>query len=397
MEDRIVITGIGIVSALGLNVEKNLAALKSGQTGIDSIRVLDTVHKDEFVVGEIPYTDEELANKLGFEIDHSWTRTTLIGMLAAREAWMQSNLGVDKQSRKGIVSATTVAGMRKSELYYGDFIHNGKSDEFISTHDAGDSTEKIADDLGIKDYLATVSTACSSSVNSIMVGARLLKNNLVDKVLVGGTDSLSKFTLNGFNSLMILDTAHCKSFDETRAGLNLGEGAAYLVLERESEVGDKAILAYVAGYANANDAFHQTASSPEGKGAALAMAQAIKMANLKPEDIDYINAHGTATSNNDLSEGMAIEQVFENNIPKVSSTKPFTGHTLGAAGGIEAVFSILALNEKIIYPNLNFKTQMKELKFSPQTTLIQEVDLQYVLSNSFGFGGNNSSIIFGKY
>lgn len=396
MKDRIVITGIGIVSALGLNVEKNLAALKSGQTGIDSIRILETVHKDEFVVGEIPYTDEELANKLGFEIDHSWTRTTLIGMLAAREAWMQSHLVEDKQSRKGIVSATTVAGMRKSELYYGDFIHTGKSDEFISTHDAGDSTEKIADDLGIKDYLATVSTACSSSVNSIMIGARLLKNNLVDKVIVGGTDSLSKFTLNGFKSLMILDSAHCRSFDETRAGLNLGEGAAYLVLERESEVGDKPILAYVAGYANANDAFHQTASSPEGKGAALAMTQAIKMANLKPEDIDYINAHGTATSNNDLSEGMAIEQVFEN-IPKVSSTKPFTGHTLGAAGAIEAVFSILALNEKIIYPNLNFKTQMKELKFSPQTTLIQEVDLQYVLSNSFGFGGNNSSIIFGKY
>jgi 3-oxoacyl-[acyl-carrier-protein] synthase-1 len=397
MADRIVVTGIGVVSALGLSVEQNFDALLKSQSGIKSIRILETVHKNELPVGEIPFTDAELAQKLGFKLDENWSRTSLLGLLAAREAWKQAGLSEDRKSKKGIVSATTVAGMRKSEEFYHDFIKQGEGENFIETHDAGDSTEKIADDLGIRDYLTTISTACSSSTNSIMLGTRLLKNNVVDKVLVGGTDALSKFTLNGFNSLMILDKQSCRSFDETRAGLNLGEGAAFLVLERESEVKNKKILGYIAGYANANDAYHQTASSPEGKGAALAMNQALKMAKLNPKDIDYINAHGTATMNNDLSEGLAIQDVFGKNLPKVSSTKPFTGHTLGAAGVIEAVYSILALNNKVIYPNLNFKTQMKELNFQPQKELIQNIELNYVLSNSFGFGGNNSSIIFGKH
>lgn len=397
MADRIAITGIGVVSALGLGVEQNFDALLKSKSGIKSIRILETIHKNDLPVGEIHFTDEELAQKLGFVLDKNWTRTSLLGLLAAREAWNQAELSKDKQSKKGIVSATTVAGMRKSENFFYDFIKNGTGEDFIKTHDAGDSTERIADDLGIKDYLTTISTACSSSTNSIMLGARLLKSKTIDKVLVGGTDALSKFTLNGFNSLMILDKQPCRSFDDSRAGLNLGEGAAFLVLERESEVGNKPILGYVVGYANANDAYHQTASSPEGKGAALAMTKALKMAKLKPNDIDYINAHGTATMNNDLSEGLAIQEVFGKNLPKISSTKPFTGHTLGAAGVIESVYSILALNHQVIYPNLNFKTQMKELDFSPQTELMKDIDIQLVLSNSFGFGGNNSSIIFGKH
>jgi len=397
MVDRIAITGIGVISALGLNVEQNFDALLKSQSGIKAIRILNTIHNGELPVGEIPFTDEELTQKLGFTFNKGWSRTSLIGLLAAREAWNQAKLYKDYKSKKGLVSATTVAGMRRSEEFYCDFIKNGTGEDFISTHDAGDSTEKIADDLGIKDYLTTISTACSSSTNSIMLGARLLKNKVLDKVLVGGMDSLTKFTLNGFNSLMILDKQNCRSFDDNRAGLNLGEGAAFLVLERESEVEDKAILGYVAGYANANDAYHQTASSPEGKGAALAMSKALKMAKLKAEDIDYINAHGTATLNNDLSEGLAIEEVFGKKLPKISSTKPFTGHTLGAAGVIESVFSILALKHQLIYPNLNFKTQMKELNFSPETELLRNLKLNFVLSNSFGFGGNNSSIIFGKH
>lgn len=396
MADRIAITGIGVVSALGIGVEQNLRALLSGKSGIKTIQILDTIHKADLPAGEISLTDEQLAEILGFSLNKNWTRTTLLGLLAAKEAYFQARLNEDSKSKKGIVSATTVAGMRKSEQYYADFILNGSGEDFIGTHDAGDSTEKLADYLDIHDYLTTISTACSSSVNSIMLGARLLKNGIVDKVLVGGTDALSKFTLNGFNSLMILDKQACRSFDETRAGLNLGEGAAYLVLERETEVGEKPILGFVKGFANANDAYHQTASSPEGKGAALAMAQALKMANLNPEQIDYINAHGTATLNNDLSEGLAIQEVFGSNIPMVSSTKPFTGHTLGAAGAIEAVFCVMAMNNGIVYPNLNFQTQMKELNFQPIKELVRDVDLKYVLSNSFGFGGNNSSIIFSK-
>ncbi|NPD45292.1 MULTISPECIES: beta-ketoacyl synthase [unclassified Lentimicrobium] len=393
MAERIAITGIGIISSLGLNVEENLDSLLHQKSGIKRMELLESIHK-EFPVAEVNKTDEELAEILGIKYSREFTRTTLLALIAAQEAWKDSSK--ENSKRAGVISATTVAGMRTSEKYYADFQNGGGESFFIDTHDAGDSTERIADFLGIKDFMTTISTACSSSANSMMLGSRMLRSGKLDKVLVGGVDALSLFTLNGFNSLMILDKEHCRSFDQTRAGLNLGEGAAYLVLERESDLSPESkVYAYVEGYANANDAFHQTASSPEGNGAAMAMSNALKMANLKPEQIDYINAHGTATNNNDLSEGLAIMKVFGEHIPPVSSTKPYTGHTLAAAGSVEAVFVILALQNQIIFPNLNFSNQMEELSFSPQTELVKK-PLNYVLSNSFGFGGNNSSIILSR-
>jgi 3-oxoacyl-(acyl-carrier-protein) synthase len=358
------------------------------------MELLQSEHK-ELPVAEVKKTDEELARLLNISYDRKYTRTALLAMLAAREAWNDAQ--ADSSSKNGIISATTVAGMRTSEGHYVDFQKNGGDGFFINTHDAGDSTEKVADLLDIKDYLSTISTACSSSANAFMLGSRLLRAKKLDKVLAGGVDALSKFTVNGFNSLMILDKEHCRSFDDTRAGLNLGEGAAFLVLERASDVEEgRKIYGYIDGFANANDAYHQTASSPDGNGATLAMQNALKMAGLKPSDIDYINAHGTATNNNDLSEGLAIQKIFEGNIPPVSSTKPYTGHTLAAAGAVEAVFVAMALEEGVIYPNLNFKTQMNELNFSPNTEL-KKKELNHVLSNSFGFGGNNSTVIFSKH
>lgn len=394
MTERIAITGIGVVSSLGLNASENLVSLLNSQTGIGQMELLQSVHK-ELPVAEVKKTDEELARLLGISYDRKYTRTALLAMLAAQEAWKDAQ--ADSSSKNGIISATTVAGMRTSEDHYVEFQKNGGDGFFINTHDAGDSTEKVADLLSIKDYLSTISTACSSSANAFMLGSRLLRAKKLDKVLAGGVDALSKFTINGFNSLMILDKEHCRSFDDTRAGLNLGEGAAFLVLERASDVEEeRKIYGYIDGFANVNDAYHQTASSPDGTGATLAMQNALKMANLKPSDIDYINAHGTATNNNDLSEGLAIQKIFEGNIPPVSSTKPFTGHTLAASGAVEAVFVAMALEEGVIYPNLNFKNQMKELNFSPVTEL-KKKELNHVLSNSFGFGGNNSTVIFSKH
>jgi 3-oxoacyl-[acyl-carrier-protein] synthase-1 len=394
MAERIAITGIGIISSLGLNAAENFNSLINSKTGIGQMELLESVHK-ELPVAEVKKTDEELARLLQLPYDRKYTRTALLAMLAAQEAW--TDACADASSKNGVISATTVAGMRTSEGHYVDFKENGGDAFFINTHDAGDSTEKVADLLGIKDYLSTISTACSSSANSFMLGSRLLRAKKLDKVLAGGVDALSKFTVNGFNSLMILDKEHCRSFDDTRAGLNLGEGAAFLVLERASEVeAGRKIYGYIDGYANANDAYHQTASSPDGNGATLAMQNALKMAQLQPGDIDYINAHGTATNNNDLSEGLAIEKIFGDQIPPVSSTKPYTGHTLAAAGSIEAVFVALALENGFIYPNLNFRQQMQELSFSPNTEL-KKAELHHVLSNSFGFGGNNSSIIFSKH
>jgi 3-oxoacyl-[acyl-carrier-protein] synthase-1 len=196
---------------------------------------------------------------------------------------------------------------------------------------------------------------------------------------------------------MILSDTNNTPFDNNRKGLNLGEAAAFLVLESEEMVQkeNKKVLAYVSGYGNANDAFHQTASSENGEGAYLAMQKAINRASLKPKDIDYINAHGTATPNNDLSEGRAMLRIFEDKMPEFSSTKAFTGHTLAAAGAIEAVYSVLALQHNMIFPNLNFKTPMEEFNLMPQTTL-KTKNINHVLSNSFGFGGNCSTVIFSK-
>jgi len=226
-----------------------------------------------------------------------------------------------------------------------------------------------------------------------MLGARLIKNNYLDRVIVGGTDALTRFTLNGFNALLILDNEKCRPFDENRRGLNLGEGAAYLVLESEKAAANKKVYARISGYANANDAFHQTASSPDGKGAVLAMSKALAVANLSFSDIDYINVHGTGTANNDLTEGSAIETLFGDKVPHYSSTKAYTGHTLAACGAIEAVYSIIAINEGIVYPTLRFKNKIKDLKTQPTSSLIRNQKINHVLSNSFGFGGNNTSLI----
>jgi 3-oxoacyl-[acyl-carrier-protein] synthase-1 len=226
----------------------------------------------------------------------------------------------------------------------------------------------------------------------------MIKSGKLDRVIVGGTDALSKFTINGFKTLMILSDTCNTPFDENRKGLNLGEAAAFLVLESDELVSkeNKKVLAYIKGYGNSNDAFHQTASSDNGDGAVLAMEKALKVAGLKPDDIDYVNAHGTATPNNDLSEGRAMLRIFgEGKVPEFSSTKAYTGHTLAVAGGIEAVYSVLALQNNRIYPNLNFKTPMKEFDLLPETE-IKEKELKHVLSNSFGFGGNCSTLIISR-
>ena len=242
-----------------------------------------------------------------------------------------------------------------TEKYYYEHLETNDHRKYIDSHPAGDSSQKIAEQLGIDQSLVTtISTACSSAANAIMLGARLIKSGKLDRVIVGGSDCLSKFTINGFKTLMILSDTYSTPFDENRKGLNLGEAAAYLVLESHKvvEAEGKKVLAYLKGYGNANDAYHQTASSEDGDGATLAMDKALKVADLLPKDIDYINAHGTATGNNDLSEGRAIIRVFGKDVPDFSSTKAFTGHTLAAAGAIEDVYSVLAFRTMSFIPIL---------------------------------------------
>jgi 3-oxoacyl-(acyl-carrier-protein) synthase len=221
---------------------------------------------------------------------------------------------------------------------------------------------------------------------------------MLDVVIAGGVDSLTKFTLNGFNTLLILDKEFCKPFDEHREGLNLGEGSGYVVLvsDKVAKTLQKALYCKLSGYNNSNDAFHQTASSPDGTGSYLAMKGALAKSGLQPADIDYINLHGTGTPNNDNAEGTAIKRIFDPEYPPMSSTKSYTGHTLGASGGIEAVFCVLSIKHRIIYPNLRFRTRMNDFDFEPVKHFSKDQDINHVMSNSFGFGGNCTSLIFSR-
>jgi 3-oxoacyl-(acyl-carrier-protein) synthase len=398
MYKGVAITGMGIISSIGNTVEENYNSLQNSQVAITTIENIATVHADVIKFGEIKKTNQELVEELQLGKDNNFSRTAMLGTIAAKQAVKNAGITSINEYRTGLISATSVGGMDMTERFYYEYFENPDTVKYISSHNAGDITDKIANELGLIGMVTTISTACSSAANAIMLGARLIKSGKLDRVIVGGTDALSKFTINGFKTLMILSDGYNKPFDNERKGLNLGEAAAFLVLESDELVKkeNKKVLARVSGYGNANDAFHQTASSENGDGALLAMEKAFQVAQLKPEQIDYINVHGTATPNNDLSEGRAIVRLFgENNTPDFSSTKPFTGHTLAAAAAIEAVFSVLAIQNNVVFPNLNFKTPMKEFNLMPQTTLKYK-NIEHVLSNSFGFGGNCSTLIFSK-
>ena len=391
---NVYVTGIGIVSAIGNNVIENYESLISLKSGIQKTNF--SGYEAPRLIGAVKLSDDEIIEKYSVT-NLPISRTSLLGIAAASEAW--GNNSHSSSIRTGLISSTSVGGMDKSEKYYRQFVQKEEVDNsLILTHDSGSTSEKIADFLGMEGYVNTLSTACSSSLNAIMLGARMIQQNKLDRVIVGGTDAITEFTINGFGSLMIYSEQLCKPFDESRNGLNLGEGAAFLVLESEKSIKQTKNnpLCKLVGWCNAADAFHQTASSPEGKGATLAIEGALKLAGLLPGDIDYINAHGTATKNNDLSESRAILNVFKNSIPPFSSTKAYTGHTLAAAGAIETVFSILTLEKDTIFPNLNFNQAIEDTKLNPVTELTTDKKINCVLSNSFGFGGNNSTVILQK-
>jgi 3-oxoacyl-(acyl-carrier-protein) synthase len=390
------IAGAGVISAIGNSWSENFFALQNRITGISSMMVLNSVHQD-LPVGEVKLTNHELAYRTGSSA--ALSRTALLGIHAAKEAFINSGIRNMKFWRVGLVSATTVGGMDRTEKFFPSFLQDPQKGKLrdVFNHECGKVTERIADALQINSYLTTINTACSSSVNSIMYGARLIQHNHLDVVFAGGVDALTKFTLNGFNSLMILDKMPCRPFDASRSGLNLGEGAGFVVLVSDRVIEEENLepFARVSGYANTNDAFHQTASSPEGRGSFSAMKKALEMASIEQSQVDYINLHGTGTLNNDLSEGTAIKRLFGDQVPKASSTKSFTGHTLGACGGIEAVYSLMSIREQAVFPNLRFESPMPEVGITP-VLQFEKAEIRHVMSNSFGFGGNCSSIIFSK-
>lgn len=402
MRERIAITGMGVISAIGNNADECLDALLHHRSGIASMRYLRSVHH-EFPVGEVKLSCEEMIRLLGSSLPSHITdlatlsRTALMGAIAVGEALRSAQLG--GSDRAALLSGTTVGDMDKTEDCYGDCDHNADHCEYIATHSCGTSTECIAECYpGQFNMVTTLSTACSSAMNAILLGARLIESQRAQVVVAGGSESLTRYHLNGFKSLMILDQEPCRPFDDTRAGLNLGEGAAYLVLESESHAMGRGCkpLAVLSGAGNRCDAFHQTASSSNGEGAFLAMSEALKTAQLHPCDIDYINAHGTGTPNNDASECEALKRVFGNQVPPFSSTKPFTGHTTSASGAIEAAFCIMALEHQFLPVNLNWANPMQD-GLRPATSATPTKAIEHILCNAFGFGGNDSSIVISRY
>ena len=393
MDKNIVITGEGIISAIGNDKATVLQSLLDGRSGIVEMKHLHSSHH-ELPVGEVQLSNDEMKAMLALPIEEQTSRTSLMGMLAVRQALAEAQLPetAPKNRRVVLISGTTVGGMDITEQYYDSFATSDEHLDCLKKHDCGSSTEEIAAMFGISEC-TTISTACSSAANALILGANLLKTGQADLVIAGGSEALTRFHLNGFNSLMILDHEPCRPFDAQRAGLNLGEGAAFVVMETEASARERGadIHAWLTGYGNACDAFHQTASSDNGEGAYRAMTEALEMAQLKPEDIDYVNAHGTGTPNNDLSESAALKRVFAEKMPLISSTKAFTGHTTSASGSIETVICLLAMQHHFVPANLRWEHQIPD-GITP-TTGVKDVTLKHVVCNAFGFGGNDSSLI----
>lgn len=389
MVPRVCISGSGVVSSIGIGKQESLKALLGGTRSLDFPKYLKTVHT-QLPVGEVPLSDTQMKRLMGLPQTQEVPRTSLLGMLAAKEAMEEAgDLG---DGPRAFLSGTTVGGMDLSEQSVLD------GPEFKSgAWSCGDCTNAIADYFGGFSLVSTPSTACSSAANALILGARLILSGLFDVVVAGGAECLTRFHLNGFNALMIVDAQPCRPFDASRAGLNLGEGAAYLVLESEAHALSRGArpLAWLSGWGNACDAYHQTASSPEGDGAYDAMSEALKKAGLQASDIDYVNAHGTGTPNNDASESRALQRLFGQKLPPISSTKGFTGHTTSASGSIEAVFCLLALREGFLPGNPGFSTPF-EGGIVPLRESVSAPGLQHVLCNAFGFGGNDSSILLSK-
>jgi len=393
LKERIVITGIGVFSPLGTNLDENRHALAHGICGIDKPEFVDSKYAGTLPFGEIKYSTEQLRELLNVH-DENITRTSLIAIHAFREAIHNAGLSSEKikAADTALIGASTVGGMCLTDELYRDANRVSDGSPFLSDYDCGASTLVLQKMYGCRGVVNTINTACSSSANAIMYGARLMRNGLANRAIVGGVDSLAKFTINGFNALHILSDETCTPFDANRKGLNLGEGAAFLVLEKASELNGKHMYAEVTGYANTNDAHHPSSLSDDGAGPFLAMQEALRKASLPPDAISLINAHGTGTENNDEVESIAMSRLFER-VPPFISSKSNIGHTLGAAGAIEAAYSILSIMYQECYPSLRFKSPISSTGLLPNAGY-KKMKVDHVMSNSFGFGGNCSSLIF---
>jgi len=389
-----VVTGLGIVSALGLGVSEQLKHLRLGATGIGKAQFFDSKFTQTHDFAELGISTPELLTFCGLETIKSYCRTDALAFAAFNEAIKDAFISKEEiiSQDTAFISASTVGGMVAHKALYDDAHGEAIASDFLYAYPFSAHTYNIINAYGIKGYTNTLNTACSSSANAIIMGAMLIKSKRVKRAIVGGVDSLSKFTVNGFNALRILSERACKPFDVNRTGLTLGEGAAYLVLEDSDFVQNKKVYAALSGYGNANDAYHPSALSDDAIGVSLSMEKALKNASLNSSAIDYVNTHGTGTDNNDSVEMLGLQNVFSN-IPPFNATKVYTGHTLGAAGAIEAILTVLSIHNQELYQSLHCT---EPISIAPIQSYQNNIRIQHAMSNSFGFGGQCSSLIFSK-
>ncbi|MDP8266438.1 MAG: beta-ketoacyl-[acyl-carrier-protein] synthase family protein [Candidatus Aceula meridiana] len=375
---QIAISAMGCISAAGRNITETLQAFDKGCVNVGKVTLFETT-----------------LNKPVFEVrdyQPKCKNRTLSLLLSAVEEAIKGYDGdiSDKNKRVGVCFGTTVASQLNNIEFYKEFRETGQADiTVIDEYLNGNLAEVIAKKYKLKGPRSVVVNACSSGVDAIGVAVSWLKNDICDIAIAGGADELNKIPLCGFNSLGIMSDMPCAPFDKDRKGLSLGEGAGVLILERE-----KAANLYVSAYGSGSDAYHLTAPHPDGAGLKSAIKEAIGEAGIELRDIDFINAHGTATLDNDKVEGKVIGEFFGPDI-KAFSTKGYTGHTLGAAGAIEAVFTALALREGWIPKSAGFQNEDKEIGISPLKKKT-EVKGQYALSTSLAFGGNNAALVIKK-
>jgi 3-oxoacyl-(acyl-carrier-protein) synthase len=386
-----VITGLGIISAAGCNLDSVWASIASGNCGLKPLTLFPSPRYGPFLAGEV---QADLA-KLGAPVRGS--RSDRLGWIAAREAVESSGLNLaGGDDRAGVILGCSVGGSFDSEQFLIGLIKHGRMwPRPTRFHECHSAVDFVADAFGCYGPSLAIATACSSGALAIAAAAEMIQTGEADVMLAGGTDSLSRMTWGGFHSLLLVDAAGCRPFDANRAGMCLGEGAAVLVLEAEESARRRGakILARLSGWGASCDAYHATAPNPEGAGALAAMQGALRRAGVQPAEIDYVNAHGTGTRDNDLAESKALKALFGHRVPPFSSTKRFFGHSLAASGAIEAVVCVEALRRQRLPPNPGFETQDAAIGLAPIVKLM-EAQLKHVLSNSFGFGGNNAALVF---
>ena len=370
-----------ITSPLGLTTEQTYKAVREGKSGLSHYPCEN---------GEGGWNDLPFPIEASLFSKEQWDKIMVDGFSKFESLVLHSvkaaisTLIFNKERAILILSSTK-----------GDIELLEKGEEMPSLADAA---KKVSLAIGIENDPIVVCNACISGVSAIILGQRLVDCGNFTHVIVCGADVQSRFIVSGFQSLKALSDEPCRPFDKDRAGLNLGEGAAYLVMETAASASKRGVkpMCQLSGYGNACDAFHQTASSPEGEGAWLAMQEALRMAGLQPGEIQYVNAHGTGTPNNDESESHALRRIFGEDLPPVSSTKSFTGHTTSASGSIEAVICMLALEHQFMPPQINWHTPMDD-GIVPVTDSTPKQEIRHILSNAFGFGGNDSSLVISKY